>query len=302
MTDTTPQAASAAVPESDPRASLQQLVRHEPRWRRLLRDRPAMLAAAYLAIVVLAAIFAPVLSPADPYDTNMRERLKPPSAEYLLGTDTAGRDMVARILYGIRTTLTIGVAAVLMGGLLGAAIGIFAAYYRRLENLLMRLVDALLAFPSILFGLAIAAVLGAGVNSLLLALTISAVPSVARITRSAATVVMQQDFVEAGRAAGLGDAAILWRYVSLNCLSTVTVYLTLQFGQTILLGAALSFLGLGAQPPTAELGTIAAEGRNFLFFAPHVSTIPSLVIFTIVLAANVLGDALRDVLDPRLRQ
>ncbi|MFO7484293.1 ABC transporter permease [Oceanibaculum nanhaiense] len=300
MTEATQTLSPAAAPATG--AGNTQTIKRLSAWQRLLRDKPAVIAGSFLLLVVLAAIFAPYLTPFDPYDTNMRMRLRPPGGDYLLGTDAQGRDMVTRLLYGIRTTLLIGFCGVMLGGLIGAAMGIIAAFYKRLDNLIMRVVDVLLSFPSILFGLAIAAVLGAGITSLIIALTIAAIPTVARIARSAATVVMQNEYMEAGRAIGLSDWTLIWRYLALNCLSGIFVYLTLQFGQTILLGAALSFLGLGAQPPTAELGTMAAEGRNFLFFAPHVSTIPSFAIFLIVLAFNVLGDALRDVLDPRMRQ
>ena len=276
--------------------------------RKLTRDKGAMLSAIVLAIIVFCAVLAPVLTPHDPYDNNLRIMLKPPvwaegsMPEHLLGTDGLGRDILARLLYGTRTTLIMGVLAVICGGLIGSALGLTAAYFRRLEGPIMRLVDILLSFPSILFGLAIAAVLGAGIFAITVALTVAAIPTIARITRGAALVQMQMEYITACRAIGMSDLRIIWRHLLPNCLSTIFVYLTLQLGQTILLGAALSFIGLGAQPPTAELGTMAAEGRNFLFFAPHVSTIPSFVIFLIVLAFNVLGDALRDVLDPRLRQ
>jgi ABC-type dipeptide/oligopeptide/nickel transport system permease subunit len=270
-------------------------------WWRLLHDKPALGAMLFLAGVVVVATLAPVLAPFDPYDNNLRVRLRPPYAEYLLGTDVQGRDILSRLFYGIRTTLLIGLSSVACGGMIGSTMGIAAAFYGRLENVIMRVVDVLLSFPSILFGLAIAAVTGPGVTSLIIALSIAAIPRIARIARGAATVIMQNDYMEAGRAIGLSDWTLIWRYLVLNCVSTILVYLTLQFGQTILLGAALSFLGLGAQPPVAELGTMASEGRDFLFIAPHVSTLPSLAIFLIVLAFNVVGDALRDVLDPRLR-
>ena len=270
-------------------------------WRRLLRDRPAMLAAAFLLLVVAAAILAPWIAPTDPYLNNMRLRLKPPGGDFLLGTDSQGRSMVTRMLFGLRATLVIGLTAVAIGGCIGATLGILAAFYRRLDNVIMRVVDVLLSFPSILFGLALAAVLGPGLGSLVAALSVAAVPTVARISRGAATQVMQQDFMEAGRAIGLSDFALITRYLARNCISTVMVYLTLQLGQTILLGAALSFLGLGAQPPAAELGSMAAEGRRYLSFAPHAATVPSAAIFLIVLAFNVLGDALRDAFDPKLR-
>lgn len=277
-------------------------------WRRLLRDIPALLALTFLVVVVLAAILAPWITPADPYANKLMVRFTKPWTEgrdgvfYWLGTDNQGRDMVARLLFGMRSTLAIGVIAVLCGGTIGALIGLLAAYYRRLETPLMRLVDVLLSFPSILFGLAIAAVLKPGLPSLVLALSIAAVPVIARITRGGATVVMQQEYMEAGRAVGLGDAALIWRYLALNCGSTILIYMTLQLGQIILLGAALSFLGLGAQAPTAELGSMAADGRKFLTNFPHVATVPATAIFLVVLAFNVLGDALRDVLDPKLRQ
>ncbi|MCR9177565.1 MAG: ABC transporter permease [Alphaproteobacteria bacterium] len=276
--------------------------------RKLSRDKGALISTIVIAIIFCCAIFAPILSPHDPYDNNLRNMLKPPIWApgavdgYLLGTDGQGRDILTRLLYGTRTTLVMGMLAVIAGGLIGATLGILAAYFRRLEGPIMRLVDILLSFPSILFGLAIAAVLGSGIVAITIALTVSAVPTIARITRGAALVQMQMEYITACRAIGMSDLRIMLRHLLPNCASTIFVYLTLQLGQTILLGAALSFIGLGAQPPTAELGTMAAEGRNFLFFAPHVSTIPSLVIFLIVLSFNVLGDALRDVLDPRLRQ
>jgi ABC-type dipeptide/oligopeptide/nickel transport system permease subunit len=210
--------------------------------------------------------------------------------------------MLSRILFGLRATLGMGVIAVGVGGGLGALIGLSAAYFKCLDTPLMRLVDVLLSFPSILFGLAIAAVLGTGLVSLVIALSVASVPSIARIARGAAQSIMQQEYMEAGRAVGLGDGALIWRYLARNCWPTILIYMTLQLGQAILLGAALSFLGLGAQPPTAELGSMAADGRKFLQIAPWVSTIPCAAIFLVVLTFNVLGDALRDALDPKLRQ
>ena len=247
-----------------------------------------------------------MIAPFDPYSNNMRLRMCPPGsarcAAYLLGADGQGRDMLSRILFGLRATLGMGVIAVGVGGGLGALIGLSAAYFKRLDTPLMRLVDVLLSFPSILFGLAIAAVLGTGLVSLVIALSVASVPSIARIARGAAQSIMQQEYMEAGRAVGLGDGALIWRYLARNCWPTILIYMTLQLGQAILLGAALSFLGLGAQPPTAELGSMAADGRKFLQIAPWVSTIPCAAIFLVVLTFNVLGDALRDALDPKLRQ
>ena len=291
--------------EADQRA-IAAIRRKNAVWRRIFSDPPAAAAALFLLIVVAAAVFAPVIAPFDPYSNNMRLRMCPPGsarcAAYLLGADGQGRDMLSRILFGLRATLGMGVITVGVGGGLGALIGLSAAYFKRLDTPLMRLVDVLLSFPSILFGLAIAAVLGTGLVSLVIALSVASVPSIARIARGAAQSIMQQEYMEAGRAVGLGDGALIWRYLARNCWPTILIYMTLQLGQAILLGAALSFLGLGAQPPTAELGSMAADGRKFLQIAPWVSTIPCAAIFLVVLTFNVLGDALRDALDPKLRQ
>jgi ABC-type dipeptide/oligopeptide/nickel transport system permease subunit len=269
--------------------------------RRLARDRVAALAASVLTAIVLAALFAPWIAPHDPYFTDLTKVMRPPSAENWLGTDNTGRDILSRILYGTRNTLTLGLVGVIVGGAIGGVLGIFAAYYRRLGGWIMRLVDIMLAFPAILIGLAMAAIFGAGLSAVIVALVIATVPDVARVARGAAVGVMGQEFMEAGRAVGVSDSALIWRYLTLNCISTIFVFLTLRFGQIILIGSVLGFLGMGAQPPTAELGMMAAQGRDYLFMAPHIATIPSCAIFVIVLAANLLGDAFRDVLDPRLQ-
>lgn len=268
---------------------------------RLARDRVAALAALLLAVIVLAALLAPWVAPYDPYFTDLTKVMQPPSAAHWFGTDNTGRDIFSRVLYGTRNTLMLGLIGVIVGGFLGGVLGILAAYYRRLDGWIMRLVDIMLAFPAILIGLAVAAIFGAGLTAVVIALVVATVPDVARVARGAAIGVMGQEFMEAGRAVGVSDSELIWRYLTLNCISTIFVFLTLRFGQIILIGAALGFLGMGAQPPTAELGMMAAQGRDFLFMAPHIATVPSCVIFVIVLAANLLGDALRDVLDPRLQ-
>jgi ABC-type dipeptide/oligopeptide/nickel transport system permease subunit len=269
---------------------------------RLVRDRIAFTAAIVLGLVVLAALFAPWISPYDPYYTDLSKAMQPPSAEHWFGMDNTGRDILSRVLYGTRNTLMMGLAGVLIGGVFGGVLGILAAFYRKLDPWIMRLVDIMLAFPAILIGLAVAAIFGAGLAAVIVALVVSTVPDVARVARGSAIGVMSQEFMEAGRAVGVSNRTLIWRYLTLNCISTISVFLTLRFGQVILVGSALGFLGMGAQPPTAELGMMAAQGRDFLFMAPHISTVPSLAIFVIVLAANLLGDAVRDVLDPRLQQ
>jgi ABC-type dipeptide/oligopeptide/nickel transport system permease subunit len=275
-------------------------------WRRLPRDPAVWISGATLVAIALAAIFAPLLAPYDPYETGQPPFIPPSFMEggmpqFLLGTDNQGRDLLSRLLYGTRTTLITGVLAILFGGGTGVVLGMVAAYFTRASTPIMRLVDVLLSFPAILFGLALAAVIGPGTTAVVIALSIAAVPDVARITRSTAVIIMGQEYMEAGRAIGLSDGYLITHYLALNCLGPVFVFLTLRFGQVILISAILSFLGLGARPPYAELGMMASQGRDALFFAPHIAMIPSLAIFVIVLCTNLLGDSLRDALDPRMR-
>lgn len=279
------------------------------RGRRLAfipRDPTVLIAGGVLVALIVLALLAPWIAPYDPYQTGHIPFLPPAfmdggSAGFLLGTDQQGRDLLSRLLYGTRNTLLTGFIAVMLGGGTGVTLGILAAYFQRLDAPVMRFVDVLLSFPAILLGLSLAAVVGPGTLPVIAALSIAAIPDVARITRSTALVVMGQEYMEAGRAIGLSDRTLILRYLGLNCIGSVFVFLTLRFGQVILIGAALSFLGLGVRPPEAELGMMASQGRDALFFAAHIATLPSLVIFVLVLCANLLGDALRDALDPRMR-
>ncbi|MFM7415971.1 MAG: ABC transporter permease [Alphaproteobacteria bacterium] len=270
---------------------------------RLLREPAAALSLFLVVALLSAAICAPLLAPTDPYDNDLTKVMQPPGSPGLpLGADAQGRDMVTRLLYGLRVSLLLGFVAVLIGGGSGAVLGFLAAFYQRwLDGPVMRLVDIMLSFPAILVGLAIAAIFGPGILSGVLALSVATIPLMARILRGSALVVMRLDYIEAARATGMTDARLIWRHLAPNCLSAIFVFATLRFGQVILLGSALSFLGLGAQPPVPELGAMASEGRNFLFFAPHIAVVPCILIFIVVLAFNILGDALRDALDPRLR-
>jgi len=287
--------AAAVAPADDaaqPRAGL---------FARLVADPGAALALGVVVAVIAGALFAPWLAPYDPYDNDLRNTMAEPGPGHWLGTDGQGRDMLSRILFGLRVTLGMGLASVVAGGAIGIFLGFAAAYYGRLDQPVMRLMDMLLSFPAILVALALAAVFGPGLEPVVIAMAVATVPLMARIARGAALVVLGQDFIEACRAVGMSDARLVWLHLAPNCLSPIFVFATLRLGQVILLGSALSFLGLGAQPPSAELGAMASAGRNFLFLAPHVAVIPSLAIFVVVLAFNVLGDALRDALDPRLR-
>ncbi len=265
----------------------------------ILRNPMAMIALSVLALITLAAIFANWLTPFDPYETALRSRLTGPSSEHLLGTDSQGRDMLTRLLYGARTTLMIGFTGTAFGAIVGGSIGLSAAFYRKLDPILMRIIDVMLSFPSILFGLSLAAIMGPGLDSLILAVGLSVMPGIARISRGAALSIMSQDYMQSGRSIGLPDRTLMTRYLLANAYPPILTYTTLAFGDAVLLAATLGFLGLGLQPPTAELGGIAAEGRAFLLFAPHVSSSASILIFIIVLSFNLLGDALRDSGDRR---
>lgn len=263
-------------------------------------DWPGRIALLVLTLVVLAIMAAPWVAPKDPLDINLGLRLAPPSAEHWLGNDEQGRDILSRIVYGTRNTMLATLSALTIGGACGLLLGLLAAYYSRAEVLVMRLMDVMLSFPAILICLAVVAFTGPGFFGLVLALSISSVPIVARFARSAAAGVMTQDYVKAARAAGLPDHIILWRYVLLNALPAILVMLTLRLGSLILIATALGFLGLGVPPPYAELGAMASQSRQFLFMSAHVPLIPAMAILAIVLCVNMLGDALRDFIDPRL--
>lgn len=291
---------------TEPGTQAETFERRSAWWQELLRDRAAALSLFVLAVIILASLFAPLIAPHDPFEGTRKVMQPPVWGErgdwiYILGTDGQGRDILSRLLYGTRLTLLIGVVSVGLGGSLGSLLGLLAAFYPRLDAYVMRFADVMLSFPAILLGLALVAVLGPGVWPVIIALSISTVPDSARIARSIALGVMEKEFIEAGRAVGLSDRVLFWRYLVRNCISEIMIFISLRFGQIILLGAALSFLGLGARPPAAELGMMASQGRDFLLFAPHIAFIPSMAILIIVLAANITGDAIRDVLDPRLR-
>lgn len=246
------------------------------------------------------AILAPWIATHDPIYQDFRRILEPPSREHWLGTDELGRDVFSRIVYGARISFTVGVAAVALGAAVGVAIGLFAGFYGgRFDSIAMRAIDVLLAFPGILLAILVAAVLGSGLLPVILAVAIYSVPTFARLTRGAALAVSQREYVEAARAAGARDPRILIRHVLANCFGPILVYATLLMGSAILTAASLSFLGVGVPPPTPEWGAMISTGRNYMRQAPHVVVAPGMAIFVTVLAFNVLGDALRDALDPR---
>jgi peptide/nickel transport system permease protein len=266
------------------------------------RQRGAVVGLVILGGLALMALGAPWLSPRDPIRTAARDALQPPGARFVLGSDQFGRDVASRVLHGARVSLTVGLIAVSIAVALGAPLGLVSGYYGgRLDGLIMRVMDVLLAFPGILLALAIVSVLTPGLTNVMIAVGLSAVPTYARLVRASVLSARENLYVEAARALGGRDLSILTRYILPNVVAPLIVTATLGLGTAILSAAALGFLGLGSQPPQPEWGRMLSEGRDYLREAWWISTFPGLGIMLTVLAMNLLGDGLRDVLDPRLQ-
>jgi peptide/nickel transport system permease protein len=266
------------------------------------RQRGAIVGLVILGGLALMALGAPWLSPRDPIRTAARDALQPPGPRFVLGSDQFGRDVASRVLHGARVSLTVGLISVSIAVALGAPLGLVSGYYGgRLDGLIMRVMDVLLAFPGILLALAIVSVLTPGLTNVMIAVGLSAVPTYARLVRASVLSARENLYVEAARALGGRDLGILARYILPNVVAPLIVTATLGLGTAILSAAALGFLGLGSQPPQPEWGRMLSEGRDYLREAWWISTFPGLGIMLTVLAMNLLGDGLRDVLDPRLQ-
>ena len=268
--------------------------------RRLLKSPHFISGFVLFSVIVIAAVFAPQLSPADPYFQDYGAVLLPPGSEgHPLGTDGFGRDVMSRVLYGARISLLVGLSSVLLGLVAGVSLGVVAGYFPALDRPLMSLVDILIAFPGILLAIAIVAALGAGLTNVVVAVAIFSVPTFARISRGAVLNIREAEYVTAAKAVGSRDARIVFRAILPNILSPLIVYSSLRLATSILTAATLSFLGLGAQPPTPEWGALISEGRTYVYNARYLSVVPGVAIFITVLAFNLLGDSLRDALDPK---
>jgi len=285
-------------------------------WRRLLRNKLAIAGMIILVLFLSMAFFAddaliaillgrepqPLLAPYDPYKQELLRRREPPSGEHLLGLDETGRDMLSRIIYGARASLQVGLGSVSFAILIGALLGAVAGFLGRwVDNVIMRLMDIMLAFPSMLLAIAVVSILGPGLMNMLYAIAIVSIPIYARIVRASVLSVKEQDYVLAARCIGVPSTRMLFRNVLPNCLTPLIVQGTLGIATAILDAAGLSFLGLGAQPPRAEWGAMLGRGRGSVFTAPHIVIFPGIAIMLLVLGFNLLGDGLRDSLDPRLR-
>ncbi|MDQ7849015.1 MAG: ABC transporter permease [Armatimonadota bacterium] len=277
-------------------------MRRQSAVRYLLRRRLAVVGLVVLLGIGAAAALAPWISPYDPGTQVWEMALQPPSVSHWLGTDEFGRDVLSRILFGGRISLAVGFLAVGMAAGIGVPAGLVSGYAGgRVDVIVMRIMDVLLAFPAILLALAIVGALGPGVRNAILAVGIVVIPAFARVVRGATLVVRTQDYVEAARAVGAGAGRIVARHVFPNAMAPVIVQATLGVGTAILSSAGLSFLGLGAQPPTPDWGGMLASGREFMLQAWWITTFPGMAIMLTVLGFNLVGDALRDMLDPRLR-
>jgi peptide/nickel transport system permease protein len=251
--------------------------------------------------MVLLSLTAPLLA-AGPYEKMFpRSRLLPPGGQFLLGTDNVGRDLMARVAYGGRLSLSIGLAVMLISGVCGTVLGVVAGYFRRLDNPVMRLMDALMAFPAILLAIAISATLGGSTLNAVIALAAVYTPRTARIVRANTLVVREMDYVKAAIVSGAGGLRVMLRHILPNSLAPLIVQVTFVFAYAVVAEAILSFLGIGAQPPTPSWGNIIAEGRNYIRDAPWITLFPGIAIAVTVLGLNLIGDGLRDALDPRLR-
>lgn len=268
---------------------------------RFRRSVSAQVGLAAVLVGAALAVTAPAIAPYDPTTPNLVESRQPPSPRYLLGTDEMGQDILSRIIYGFRISLSIGMISTGIGLGAGVLIGAPSGFRGGAVDLwLMRLVDVMLAFPTILLAIIVVVVLGPGLRNAMIAVGLAQVPIYARLTRALVLKVREEEFVAAATALGCSHLRILWRHLLPNCLAPLTVQGTLTMGAAILEAAGLGFLGLGAQPPTPEWGVMLSKGRMYMMVAPHISLFPGLAIMATVLAFNLLGDGLRDVLDPRM--
>jgi len=278
-------------------------MKHQPDWiiGQLKEYKTVLVGSVIITVLVLTAIFASYIAPHDPVEIDLRNRLLSPDSEYPLGTDDLGRCLLSRLIYGTRISLQIGIIVVGITSSSGIILGMISGYYGGIiDEMIMRSVDIMLAFPGIILALAIAGLLGPGLFNVMIALAIVGWTGYARVVRGVVLSGKEMDFVESARALGMSDLYIIYRHILPGCIAPVIVMATLGMAYTILAAAALSFLGLGAQPPTPEWGSMLNHGKNFMRTAPHLTTFPGLAIMITVMAFNFLGDGLRDKMDPKL--
>jgi peptide/nickel transport system permease protein len=301
------EAGRRAVTHPGPDQELIQLGR-KPRslWRdaraRLVRDPAAVVGVIVIILLVVVAAVAPMIAPHPPDEQDFRDKLLPPSSVHWFGTDEFGRDIFSRVLVGTRVALWVGIMPVLVALLVGVTLGLVAGYYGRgVDHIVMRFIDVVLAFPWLLLAIGIMAILGPGINNVIIAVAIVYVPAFARIVRGSVLSIKEKEFIEAARAVGQPGPMIMLRHILPNAVAPIIVLATLSIGQAIIYAAGLSFIGLGTQPPDSDWGVMLASGREYLRDGPWLGFFPGLAILITVLAFNLFGDGMRDALDPRLR-
>ena len=271
-------------------------------WHQLKKNKLAVVALVVLCVLVLVAIFAPVLAPYDYAAQNAKLKNAPPSPQHLLGNDRLGRDILSRLIWGSRQSLQMGIVSVLIAAVIGIIIGSVAGYYGGwVDNLFMRLLDIYQAVPMFLLSVSLAAILGPSLRNAIIALGVGTVPGYARIMRASVLTVREKEYVEAARAINASDARIIFKHIIPNAIGPLIVQITMGVGSCILAGSALSFIGLGAQPPIPEWGAMISDARSVMRQYPTQSLYPGICVMISVLACNLLGDGLRDALDPRLK-
>lgn len=271
--------------------------------KRLAKHKAAFLGMVIIIGVITMAVAAPLLAPYDPYSSSLRMRLQPPGSDHhLFGTDSLGRDILSRCIYGSRISLQVAVIAVFYGLFFGGLLGLVAGYFGgKLDTVIMRFMDALLALPAILIALVMIAALGPGLTNAMIAIGVSSIPFYARLTRGQVLSVISNDYVVSARSLGGSDLWIMARHIIPNILAPLIIFSTLRMATAIIIESTLSFLGLGIQPPLASWGVMVSDGRNYIMALPWMSLIPGFFIMITALGFNLLGDGLRDTLDPRLR-
>ncbi len=272
-------------------------------WRRFQRNKGAMFGLGIFLLMVITAVFAPWLAPFDPLEQNYIEAMQTPSAKHWLGTDSFGRDILSRIIFGARIALMVGVLAVLLSMIVGVTLGLISGYYGGVvDTIIMRIMDGLFAFPILILAIALMAILGLGVRNVIIAVAVGYIAPFARVTRGDVLAVKEETYIEAARLTGVGHLTIIFRHIFPNVLAPVIVQGALRVSAAIITEAGLSFLGLGPPPPTPVWGSMISEGREFLVISPHISTFPGLALMITVIGLNLFGDGLRDTLDPRLKK
>lgn len=271
-------------------------------WRRFCKNKRAVTGLVIMALLILAGIFAPLITRYAPGAQNLGDAFALPSIEHFFGTDSLGRDLFSRVVYGIRISLLCGFSAVLISLVVGGALGAIAGYYGgTADHVIMRFMDILLAMPSLLLAISIVAALGGGIINMLIAIGLSSMPTYCRTLRGEILRIRGTDFVEAAKAAGAKDSWIIIKHIIPNCLAPIIVRVTMGVASAILFCSSLSFIGLGVAPPTPEWGQMLSTGREFIRTYPHMSTFPGLAIMVTVFALNMMGDGLRDALDPKMK-